>query len=335
MIKKQLKTVIIAITLFCALQVNAQNTINFDEFSLDSTGYWVADSLNQHFTINNITFKSNYDTNWGGFWSGGFGYSNHTDTTTAGFTNIYSSYAGNAYSNDQFAIVNAGVFNDAKIVFDSAQIVQGFYISNNTYAALSMKYGDSFGKVVGADTLANGSDTNHLGEPITGEDWFKITVTPYHGDSLYQNEAVEYYLADYRFADDTQDYIVKEWRWVDLSSIPASDSLLFMISSSDVGQYGMNTPAYFCMDDFTVGEKENNINQFIDNLISVYPNPTNGLINIKIPSNDFKISIINYLGNQVKTSTQSTIDISELEKGVYILQVFINNMVVNKRIIKN
>ncbi|MBN2270361.1 MAG: DUF4465 domain-containing protein, partial [Sedimentisphaerales bacterium] len=61
-------------------------------------------------------------------------------------------------------------------------------------------------------------------------------------------EPVTFYLADYRYADNSRDYIVDTWRYVDLSSLGPVKSLEFTLSSSDVGAWGMNTPASFVID---------------------------------------------------------------------------------------
>ena len=42
--------------------------------------------------------------------------------------------------------------------------------------------------------------------------------------------------------------IVNTWQSVDLSSLSAAKTLEFDLTSSDTGPYGMNTPAYFAMD---------------------------------------------------------------------------------------
>jgi hypothetical protein len=59
---------------------------------------------------------------------------------------------------------------------------------------------------------------------------------------------VEFYLADYRFADNRDDYILDTWQYVDLTSLGMIKSLEFTLSSSDIGEWGMNTPAYFAID---------------------------------------------------------------------------------------
>ena len=63
---------------------------------------------------------------------------------------------------------------------------------------------------------------------------------------------MDFYLADYRFSDNSKDYIVKDWTFVDLSSLGAVTKLQFALSSSDTGQFGMNTPAYMAMDSMSI-----------------------------------------------------------------------------------
>ena len=52
----------------------------------------------------------------------------------------------------------------------------------------------------------------------------------------------------FRFVDNAQDYIVDDWTWVDLTGLGPIVGLEFTMSSSDVGEFGMNTPSYFAMD---------------------------------------------------------------------------------------
>ena len=120
------------------------------------------------------------------------------------------------------------------------KVVSGFYITNSTYAAISMRDGDMFSKKFGG---ISGNDA----------DWFKLVIRKYFGGVL-STDSVEFYLADFRFQNNAQDYILTSWQWVDLTSLGNSDSLLFTLSSSDVGQWGMNTPAFFCIDNFTTSD---------------------------------------------------------------------------------
>ncbi|QZT38126.1 DUF4465 domain-containing protein [Halosquirtibacter xylanolyticus] len=97
-----------------------------------------------------------------------------------------------------------------------------------------MEEGDSFAKKFGGD---QGTDP----------DWFLLTAegVDEKGDLI---STTSFYLADFRFKDDTKDYIVKDWQWFDLTSLGEVAKVRFKVTSSDVGGYGMNTPAYFCID---------------------------------------------------------------------------------------
>jgi hypothetical protein len=96
-----------------------------------------------------------------------------------------------------------------------------------------MRDGDQFAKKFGGDS---GND----------EDFFKLEIQGFRG--TVATGSVDFFLADYRFANNSQDYLVDQWARVNLSSLGAVDSLKFALSSSDLGQFGMNTPAYFAMD---------------------------------------------------------------------------------------
>ena len=98
--------------------------------------------------------------------------------------------------------------------------------TNTTYAALSMLDGDQFAKKFGPS------------------DWFLLTIT---GEDASNNPlgSVNFYLA-------RNGSIVNTWQSVDLSSLSAAKTLEFNLTSSDTGLYGMNTPAYFAMDDLAL-----------------------------------------------------------------------------------
>ena len=191
------------------------------------------------FQSGDFWFSNNYDASWA-FWSG-WAYSNTTDTTTAGSTNQYSAISGGgANGSANYGIAYCG---DPQVIFgynsgEYAQAIDGFYVTNTTYATLSMQNGDFYAKKFGGD---DGTDP----------DWFKLTV--YGLDQNYESAGagVEFYLADYRYADPVQDYIVTDWTWLDLSDLGSVYGLAFELSSSDNGQWGMNTPAYFAVDDLT------------------------------------------------------------------------------------
>ncbi len=76
-------------------------------------------------------------------------------------------------------------------------------------------------------------------------------------------------------------------------------------------------------------EIDNNSNIGVNN-IYVYPNPTSGFINVSIPTNNAKLRMLDINGNCVKIleikSEDTRIDISDLSKGIYFVEIEMNNI---------
>ena len=75
-----------------------------------------------------------------------------------------------------------------------------------------------------------------------------------------------------------------------------------------------------------------------DNTISIYPNPTSEIINIKIDNfTNFNTEIYNVLGKKVANfKNQTSMDVSKLTSGIYFLKVLSseNNQIATKKFIK-
>jgi hypothetical protein len=189
------------------------------------------------FTSGGASFANNFTNFGGGCCWDGFAYSQVTDTTTAGFGNQYSAFAGGgAGGSATYAIGFTGSATSA-IDFGADVLVSDAFFTNTTYAALSMANGDAFAKKFGG---ASGNDPDFLRLSITGLDALGSAVG-----------SVELFLADFRFGDNSLDYILAAWTSVDLSSLGVVRGLDFALDSSDNGAFGMNTPAYFALDDLT------------------------------------------------------------------------------------
>jgi hypothetical protein len=231
-----------AVTLGLACNTWA-GVVNFADLALAPNSYWNGSDNSGGFTSGGVTFANSF-MDWGGgstSWSG-FSYSNVNDTATPGFGNQYAAYPGTAPGGGGiYAVgcVSLDWMTNAPIpivaTLQTPSVLGTVAITNATYAALSMKYGDSFAKKFGGPT---GNDP----------DWFLLTI---NGEDAAGNQtgSVNFYLADYCSANK---YIVDTWQTVDLSSLGTVKTLEFTLSSSDNGQFGMNTPAYFALDDLTV-----------------------------------------------------------------------------------
>lgn len=190
------------------------------------------------FTSGGATFANSY-TDWGTFISwNGFAPSTMTDTTTPGYTNQFSCIAGGSAT---YAVGFDDGFTagpDMVITFPSDALVSSLWVNNTTYAYLSMRDGDSFAKKFGG---ADGTDP----------DWFRLRLEAFNADNISLGTN-DFYLADFRSPNPADDYILAEWTPVDLTSFGATvRTLVLTLDSSDVGPWGMNTPAYVAVDNIT------------------------------------------------------------------------------------
>jgi hypothetical protein len=228
----------------------AMDTLNtsadFENLALADESYWDGSGLDGSYTARDAftsgiaTYNNYYAYDADYMYSswGGFAYSNITDTGATGFTSQYNAIVGSGHSSSRIYAVgycNAFAPGPPTITFETARTVSAARITNTNYAYYSMLDGDGFAKKFGGDS---GDDA----------DWFLLTITGKDVDGN-DTETVEFYLADFRFADNTQDYIIDDWTLVDLSSLGEIKSLEFALTSSDSDPvFGMNTPAYFAID---------------------------------------------------------------------------------------
>ncbi|MES2558296.1 MAG: DUF4465 domain-containing protein [Bacteroidota bacterium] len=317
-------------TFFCMDDViTDSDTADFENLTLAPGKFWNKRNvkLNNVFMEQNVKYFNSYSVSgFGDYWSSGFAISNMADTTTPGYENLYSAYAGKgADTSKTYAVAQNRSTIQAPLMMDITTVVKGIYVTNSTYAALSMKNGDAFAKKFGGVT---GNDS----------DFFMLTIKGYHTwDSGTLVDSVNVYLADYRFADNSKDYILKDWLYVDLAKIKTADSLVFVLSSSDVGQFGMNTPGFFAIDNFKYdmmgGLTENNGTI----AVSMYPNPAQHSINIET-NERAKVTIMDLNGRTLLESdveaNNTTVSIESLKTGMYLVRVETSEGVATKKLLK-
>lgn len=207
-----------------------KTVINFDNLTLQPDTFWNGKDKSGVFTCGNATFKNNYTvTATGDYWSG-FAYSNKHNITQTGYSNQYSVFASEAASN-KFVLA----YDSVNIVFTKPMNQLSLKVANSTYAALSMKNGDIYAKKFGVTV-----------GPENG-DWFKITIVGFKNKVVTGKVVV--FLADFTSTDITKNFILDQWKTIDLTTLGDVDDLSFKLSSSDNSFGYMNTPEYFCLDD--------------------------------------------------------------------------------------
>jgi autotransporter-associated beta strand protein len=264
-------------------------TIDFEDLSLDAQCHWSGpdpdgqfvqqtfpyeDDLQiGKFTSKNVDFSNSYSLTYSS-WAG-WAYSNMTynpaaympgdgypgdgsngnpDPVPTGLGGQYYAApgrdAGGAAVPGNYAMGYVGATFTPTVDFPAPTTLNGMYIANNNYAYYMMKEGDP----------------NHIARQFTDGDYLKLTVVGKNlrGDVL---GSVDSYLADFRDpASRTDDprkdnYISNQWTWINLSGLGGGvSSLEFQLFSTDTGDKGINTPAYFAMDNLTtVGNPANDL----------------------------------------------------------------------------
>lgn len=185
-----------------------------------------------------VSFSNTFTDFGGGFsaWAG-FAYSNVADTTTSGLGGQYAAYSLTVASSGVYGAAYYSAYDPAPVIaFSGVVAPQSVRLTNITYAALDMLAGSAFSKKFGG---ASGNDA----------DWFSVTFTGYDAGNAATG-SVTFHLADYRFSDNTLDYIVDEWTTVDLRGLGSGVSTIRLgFASSDTGMFGINTPTYVALDD--------------------------------------------------------------------------------------
>lgn len=240
------------------------STVGFEDVGtnlpIDGNDYYNGADGAGGFSSEGASFSNSF-TDFGGGFTGwdGWAYSQTADTTTPGFGNQYSAITGGgAEGSATYGVGFTGgstTSDVTTITLGSEQSVEGAYFTNTTYAALSMLDGDAFSKKFGG---ATGSDP----------DWFLLTIEGFDATDALTG-SVEFYLADYRHNNSNFDFILDEWLWVDLTGLGDVKELGFTLTSSDVGEFGMNTPAYFAMDGLVVVPEPGTASLFVIGLLGL------------------------------------------------------------------
>jgi hypothetical protein len=214
---------------------------SFEDVNLPPDSFWNGADGSGFLPSGPVSFLNNYNTEFLS-WDG-FAASSMDDPNVRGWPGQYHAMTGSGVlGSPTYGVIYRGFVTPPTIVLNEPAVVQGLYVTNNTYAYYAMLEGDMVSKKFG------GADGN---EP----DWFKLTIT---GQDAHDAPVgtVEFYLADYRFEDNALDTIIDEWSFVDLSSLGEVTSLVLDFSSSDNGDWGMNTPAYAAVDNLVLAGSE-------------------------------------------------------------------------------
>lgn len=298
---------------------------DFENIQLEQDSFLNGSNGQTEFESGHCIFPTNYSTDFGGFWAGGWAISNMTDTQTGDFTNLYSAKPGIGQGmSENYAVGQQGakVYNTTF----SSSIFSEIYLTNSTYAYEVIKNGNDFSKKFGGET---GDDP----------DYFRLIIEGWYEGEL-MDEQVEFYLADYRFEDNAMDYIVDDWTIVNIGTLGIADSIRFTLESTDTGDNGINTPLFFCMDN-VIRANLVNTNQPESKVVamSVQPNPAKEQITVDFQNwKNGQLQMHNSSGQLINTwqvqDQRIDIHINDLSSGIYFLRWTDGQQVATSRFIK-
>ena len=233
---KNLKVLVIALVcvgMFAACEKKEEivNVATFENISLgvDSINSYPSDGIQ---TWSSGDFGFSTGVAYEGTYYFNYVVSGQKSNAYASFADQYHSAPGGPVAGNNFAVAYLDSYTEGaslNIKYSGfATYRPGTYVTNNAYAASVIKTGNDYSRA------------------FKDGDYFKLTFTGYLAG--VKVGSVDFYLADYR---NGKNLIVKEWTYVELGvALGIVDEIRCSLESTDTGDYGMNTPAYFCLDNF-------------------------------------------------------------------------------------
>ena len=182
------------------------------------------------------------------------------------------------------------VFNDGKL-YDP----QSVYINLNSYTFYSVLLGDGYARA------------------FTNNDLLTVTI---HGVAADETEkTVDVAIASCSNGDLTT---ARGWKYVDLTPLGTVNELYFTITTTDTGDYGANTPQYFCLDKLCVTPAEGSATGILaaDQTGITYDRASKM---VSVSNADFT-AVYDSLGAKVFQSDDKSFSLASLPAGVYVVK---------------
>lgn len=208
---------------------------SMDDNYLDEDSHWAYDPSTASMITDGFYSGSYYFNNGAmpgyNYWYG-YSLSNETSTSYASLADQWHSAVGEGHngSSNYCVAFPEGQFVEITNSVDGDNL-QGVYVSNSAYSFNGMANGDGIARAFKQD------------------DWFKLTAVGFDANNT-ETARVDFYLADYRSTNSLDHYILDTWQWMDLRPLGKVAKVRFLLDGTDKGNYGLNTAAYFVMDDF-------------------------------------------------------------------------------------
>lgn len=294
----------------------ASTTLEFDS----ETGAWTDNFTDAATTINSQVFSFVHGAinEMGCWWGFTASNSNHPTRRTDTFTYQYDNMAGGGLELDA----------DGAVKLDE----NGNPVVNAAVPYLVAYYGPYFSKRPVDMTFADGKCYEPVGVYVNNTNYPYYVIEegdgfcrPFHNGDKYQlhiigvhpdgsETSVDVTLASYTNGDLT---ITRSWKYVDLTSLGIVNEIYFKMSTTDVGDWGDNTPEYFALDKLSVRDASQG---------SVSAPMTEGCISYNRASATVNIegeqfaALFDAAGMIIMTTETGSMNLTSLPAGIYVVK---------------
>lgn len=193
----------------------------------------LADGYNYGYNSEILDFQYFYSEEYA-YW-GGFAQASLYDMVDGSFLNQYSVFNSNPASGDAYLLFYYDEYNEPCDIlcryFGSYQFTT-IRLNLTTYTYMSI----------------TDEDCNNFARVFGDGDYLKVSFTALLKDKV-EGVTVDCYVVDYR---DGKRYVADNWATFDISALAGELwGVRVRIETTDVGEWGANTPLYICMDDLT------------------------------------------------------------------------------------
>lgn len=184
---------------------------------------------------------------------------------------------------------------------------QGVYVSLNNWPTHNIVFGDAFAR------------------KFVKGDYFTLTAHGLDAEGNDNGRSVTHYLADYRSDSAENRYVQQGWEWMNLSGLGEASGIYFTLESTDRGDWGMNTSAYFALDELVVLSTESEgtgIGDEFAERLKVYPNPAHDVVFVE--GTDERVALIYNVQGQLvarRDIVGKRLYVGDLSEGVYVIRM--------------
>ena len=279
------------------------------------------------------TYTSTFTASSDGDSDGGDNFGNNNSVREFAFTdNLYSTDGIDVYSNAAITRMGTGSFTDATdgfMVMSYYDIAEGTNVAGATIMLDSYAYGSPLtvagGELVVAirDTSLISSETFDPGSGVVeSSDFYLVTqddvdngfiTVPFSSPVYLAPDAYFISVEMYSNGNDTDIYILDD------ETIPQPFYMSMIYIPGDAVYSNGTAAAIRMITGDSVGLEEE-----ISGL-NIYPNPSNGIVNIELEGNHtFLVKVNDVLGKLVSEqniNSNTTLDLQDLERGVYFVNI--------------